>query len=230
MPNPTTAGLVKAVIAEAQESGDSIREKSGGKKVTCMFNPFEYSISQSNNYEFKFQNGADVPKMEFSGAGSRDLSLKLVFDSYEEKTDVSLITRKLWDLMRPSLEGESDEAKKRPPPVVFRWGHLEFFAVIKSCKQNFTMFLHDGTPVRAEVDISFSQHLDSNEYTNRAQNPTSGGGPMERVWQVKAGDRLDLIASRVYEDATKWRLIADRNGLTNPLALRAGQRLRIPPK
>lgn len=230
MANPTTTGLVKAVIAEAQESGDSIRVKGGGKRVTCMFNPYEYSISQSNNYEFKFQNGADVPKMEFSGAGSRDLSLSLVFDTYEEKKDVSLTTRKLWDLMRPSLEGEGDEAKKRPPPVAFIYGNLEFFAVIKSCTQKFTLFLQDGTPVRAEVDISFSQHLDSNEYTNRGQNPTSGGGPMERVWQVKAGDRLDLIASQVYEDATMWRMIADRNGLSNPLALRAGQQLRIPPK
>lgn len=230
MPNPTTAGLVKAYISEAQESGDSISEKSGGTKITCMFNPFEYSVSQSNNYELKFENGADVPKMEFSGAGERSLSLTLIFDEAEKQSDVSQTTRKLFELMQPSEEGDSGgEAKKRPPPVVFRWGVFEFFAVIKSCSQKFTLFKADGTPLRAEVTVGFSQHLKSTMYTGRAQNPTSGGGPMERIWQVKAGERLDLIASEVYRDSTKWRLIADRNGITNPLAIRAGQRLWIPP-
>jgi nucleoid-associated protein YgaU len=37
-----------------------------------------------------------------------------------------------------------------------------------------------------------------------------------------------LIAARAYGDATRWRAIAEYNGITNPLALRPGQRLMIP--
>jgi nucleoid-associated protein YgaU len=60
------------------------------------------------------------------------------------------------------------------------------------------------------------------------QNPTSGGGPLQEVWAVTEGDRIDSIAMAVYGSANKWRLIADYNGLRNPLDLRLGQELLIP--
>ena len=36
-----------------------------------------------------------------------------------------------------------------------------------------------GVPVRATADITFTQYVDTNDYP--AQNPTSGGGPIERI-------------------------------------------------
>jgi nucleoid-associated protein YgaU len=76
------------------------------------------------------------------------------------------------------------------------------------------------------VDVTFTQYTDVDDYEK--QNPTSGGGPIERIWRVVAGDRLDTIAAEVYQDSTKWRLIASQNHITNPLAIRPGQQLRIP--
>ena len=232
MTNPTTVGLVKAMIIEGEESGDSIREKGSGIRIPCMFNPEDYTIAQTNSYQLVYENGADVPKMEFSGAGERSLKLNtLYFDTYELKIDVTLITRLLFNLMKPSVEYEHEnETKKRPSPVIFRWGMFEFYAVITTCSQKFTMFLPNGLPVRAEVQVEFKQHLKTDMYLNQPQNPTSGGGPVERIWKVKAGDRLDLIAAQVYRDSTEWRLIADRNRIADPMAIRAGQNLRIPPK
>lgn len=223
MAETTVGGLQPAEIVECEESGDQIQVKGGGITVKCSFNPFEYTIKQSNKYEAKFKDGSNVPTMEFKGFNVKKLTLKLYFDTFEKKEDVSLITRKLWELMQVNKD---DEGKKRPPPVAFRWGTLEFFAVIDSISQKFTLFLQDGTPVRAEATISLSQHLDSNEYS--PQNPTSGGGPLERVLQVRSGDRLDLIAAEIYGDAGKWRLIAAYNDITNPFSIRAGQTLRIP--
>jgi nucleoid-associated protein YgaU len=92
--------------------------------------------------------------------------------------------------------------------------------------QKFTMFLKDGKPVRASVNVTFTQYKDLNDYPG--QNPTSGGGPIERVRTVIAGDRLDVIAAEVYGDATKWRAIAVYNGIVDPLTLRPGTRLNIP--
>jgi nucleoid-associated protein YgaU len=98
--------------------------------------------------------------------------------------------------------------------------------VITNMTQKFTLFKQDGTPVRAKVDVTFTQHKDLNDYP--AQNPTSGGGPIERVRTVIAGDRLDTLAHEIYGDATKWRLIADYNRITNPMALHPGKQLTIP--
>jgi nucleoid-associated protein YgaU len=88
------------------------------------------------------------------------------------------------------------------------------------------MFKLDGTPVRAKVDVTFTQYVDLEDY--KSQNPTSGGGPIQRVHTVRAGDRLDLIAAEAYGDATQWRKIAEYNRITNPTALRPGQQLGIP--
>ena len=81
--------------------------------------------------------------------------------------------------------------------------------------------------MRAQISVTFTQHKDANNYPN--QNPTSGGAEdVRQVWSVVRGDRLDLIAAKVYGDATKWRLIAQYNGILKPMNLRPGQQLVIP--
>jgi phage protein U len=223
----TRGGLVPAMITECEQNGNQVRKKSGSpRQVVCMFNPYEYTVKKSNTYKHEYNNERNVPTMEFSKAGEKTLTLKLSFDTYEAGQDVSQRTRVLWELMNKI---ETSAGKQEPPPVVFEWGVFEFFAVIKSVSQKFTMFLHDGTPVRAEVDITLSQHMDSDEYrVMPAQNPTSGNGTINRVWLVQAGDRLDLIAADVYGDATKWRIIAQHNDIMNPFLLTPGIRLTIP--
>lgn len=221
----TESNLVAAQIYEVDQSGEA---KGGGVSVSCMFNPYEYTVSKSNTYEEKARNRSDVPHVEFKKAGAQTLKLKLFFDSYEEKKDISQTTNQLWKLMESKTRSEGGRNEKVPPPeVAFDWGVFRFVSVITAMTQKFTLFLPDGTPVRAEVDITFTQHKDLNDYPN--QNPTSGSGATERVWQVVAGDRLDTIAASVYGDAGRWRLIASHNGITNPLALRPGQQLQIPP-
>jgi hypothetical protein len=220
----TRSNLVAARIFEVDDSGE---EKGGGISVPCMFNPFEYTVSKSNSYEEKSKNNSDVPHVEFKKAGAQTLKLALSFDTYELTEDVSLTTNKLWKLMESKTRDEGSSENKVPPPeVAFEWGVFRFVSVITNMTQKFTLFLNDGTPVRARVDVTFTQYKDLNDYPN--QNPSSGNGPIARVWRVVAGDRLDNISAKVYGDATKWRLIANFNNIVDPLQLRAGQLLTIP--
>ncbi len=223
MPN-TRSSLQAARIYEVTESGE---EKPGGVAVDCMFNPYEYTVSKTNSYKEEKQNRSDVPGFEFEKAGPQTLKLSLVFDTYESDEDVSLRTNALWKLMASKTRREGNRNRKVPPPeVAFEWGVFRFVAVITNMTQKFTLFKTDGTPVRASVEVTFTQHKDLNDYPS--QNPTSGGGDIERVWRVVAGDRIDTIAYAVYGDATRWRTIAEYNQLSNPLSLRAGQQLIIP--
>lgn len=50
------------------------------------------------------------------------------------------------------------------------------------------------------------------------------------TYTVKAGDSLSKIAVKIYDDASKWREIADINSLANPSSLKIGQVLQLPPK
>lgn len=220
----TRGNLVAARIFEVDDSGE---EKGGGVSVDCMFNPYEYTVTKQNTYQDKSRNRSSVPQVEFKKAGSQTLKLTLLFDTYEGSEDVTLTTNKLWKFMDPKTrESGSDNRKVPPPDVAFEWGVFRFVAVITQMTQKFTLFQPDGTPVRASVDVTFTQHKDLEDYPN--QNPTSGGGEIERVRRIVAGERLDLIAYEMYGDATKWRLIAERNRLRDPLALKPGQTLTIP--
>ena len=61
------------------------------------------------------------------------------------------------------------------------------------------------------------------------QNPTSGGAAGHRSRVLGQGETLGLIASEEYGDAKQWRHIATANNIDNPIRLRAGTVLRLPP-
>ncbi len=150
----TRSNLVAARIYEVTESG---AEKGGGISVDCMFNPFEYSVSKTNTYTENSKNKADVPHVEFSKAGAQTLKLELIFDGYEKLENISKTTNLLWKLMESKTREENPNKKVPPPEVAFEWGVFRFVAVITNMTQKFTMFKIDGTPIRAKVDITFTQ-------------------------------------------------------------------------
>jgi nucleoid-associated protein YgaU len=198
------------------------------EKVCCMFNPNEYTLAKQNQWNADPTKGLNVPKVKFKQGGAESLKLQLFFDTYAEGTDVRLHTAPLWKMMMVSDDKRNERNNKSEPPrVAFHWGALYFQAVITSISQKFTLFSRAGFPLRTTVDVTFQQADDPEEHAG--QNPTSGSGPPRKTYTVQAGDRLDLIAFKVYEDASHWRLIARENGLTNPLRLREGQQLVIPP-
>lgn len=202
------------------------------KVIHCSFNPYEYTVSQQNNYKYEPSNKGER-KVEFESAGPQTLKLTLVFDAYENgegKRDVSKVTTELWNLMTPEeyWDGKRKAAPKQnknkpdAPFVTFEWGVFKFVAVITSMTQKFTLFDHDGVPLRAKVDITFTQHKSE----ERDYQTISATTPPSIV--AKSGERPDIIAANEMGDPAKWRDIAQANNITNPLALRPGQALKIP--
>lgn len=204
-------------------------DKAGSQPVVCMFNPKEYTFSKTNNWDDGKTPAQDINQMTFTGGDSATLTMQFFFDTYAERTDVrEKYTDAFWELMKiDSSKKDKKNEFGRPPRVLFQWGRTwSFEAVITSMKQQFTLFLDTGIPVRATLDVTFKQVTDPGQL--RAQNPTSGGEGGERVWRVEAGDTLAWIAYREYGDATKWRLIAEANRLTRVRELTPGSVLVIP--
>ncbi|HZY41571.1 MAG TPA: LysM peptidoglycan-binding domain-containing protein [Anaerolineae bacterium] len=215
-----TGELVKATITNL-DTNDSIE---------CLFNPKEYTFTKSNNWSQSKTKGKNVPKLEFNGGNPTDLKVQLFFDTYEAGEDVrKKYTNPIWQLAMVNKDKQDPKTKKsEPPKCEFRWGALwSFKAVVADITQKFTLFLPDGTPVRATLDVTFRQTEDEGLFPR--QNPTSGGVPGQRAHTVKAGETLDWIASQEYGEARYWRFIAEVNGLDNPLRLRPGMVLQLPP-
>jgi hypothetical protein len=201
----------------------------GTLAIKCMFNPKEYSIQKQNDWKQGSTPAHNVPQLEFGGGKPATLQLQLFFDTYDSKKDVRTeYTNKIIQLMMVDESLKDKKNKKgRPPRVLFQWGaNWSFEAVITTVKQNFTLFLSNGTPVRATLDVTFQEAKDVKERPK--QNPTSGGQGGERMYRVMAGDTLGLIAYRELGDATRWRSIADANRLMSVRELTPGTVLVIP--
>ncbi len=218
------SSLVKAVIMNVDS----------GERVECLFNPKEYTFAKQNNWQKKKVTGGNVPQITFSGGEPATLQMELFFDTYAEANggqaeDVrKKYTDKIWKLMTVDEKLKDKKNKKgRPPTVRFQWGSAwSFNAVLASVQQKFTLFLPDGTPVRATLTVSFQQVKDEGSLS--PQNPTSGGIGGERVWTVSEGDTLGWIAHKEYGDTGKWRVIAEANRLQDVRDLQPGMVLVIP--
>jgi hypothetical protein len=198
--------------------------------IPCMFNPAELSVVRSNSWAGTSLAGQRVPQVKYLGAQSGIMSLQLMFDTTDTGQAVTRHTGKVLKLMDvdSSLPGTDPQTNNaRPPYVVFHWGNLHSFkAVVSNLSLQFTYFSSTGVPLRARVDLSLTQFAESAAFG--PQNPTSGTPEPHRVHRVQPGETLDRISAKYYGDSTKWRTIANANGVTDPLALRTGSLLSIP--
>jgi hypothetical protein len=207
-----------------------IRNLENGDEIVCMFNPNEYSFSKSSDWKEAKNRGGNVPTLEFTGGKPISMKLQLFFDTHEAGDDVrDSYTNALWDLVRVDPSHKDARTQKSTPPTCeFQWGEMwSFKAVVTNISQKFTLFLSDGTPTRATVDLTLMQAEDEDAFP--FQNPTSGGAAGHRTYVVREGDSLDGIAYREYGESRHWRFIAESNDIDDPLTLRPGRILALPP-
>jgi contractile injection system tube protein len=140
----------------------SIRSLEGSRiVVTAMFNPKEVAIDKSVPWQ-KARSVGDQSSLEFTSAEGRLMSFELMFDGFESGTNVH--TAFVANLLKPTLAQDvgASDGTKRPPRVSVKWGVFpEFQGVIESVSTKYTMFLPDGTPVRAtcHVEIREASHV-----------------------------------------------------------------------
>lgn len=196
--------------------------KHEGEIITCKFNPPEYSTRKSANYGRLKATGSGASVQQFVDGQAETLSMELFFDTSEQQEDVR---EKFLDKLDLLLQ--IDPKLHAPPICRFVWGNgLVFTALVESIDKQFTMFLRSGIPVRARVDITFTEYRTS-DYHRSEVSPESTD--KTKAWTVTEGDTLWLIASREYGDSAHWRTIAEANDIQNPRALEPGQELELPP-
>lgn len=209
------------------------------KKIPCMFNPTEFSLSLSNRWGAGVDGDVDkadvipgkgVQTLDFQGATNGTLDLTLFFDTTADGVAVTTWTDKVVALMDidPKVAGTDPKRRRgRPPTVQFGWGSMRSFpAVIESLNLKFTYFSTKGLPLRATMGLSLKQYSASRAYG--PQNPTSGTPAPHMLHRVQPGETLDRISAQHFGDSTRWRQIALANAVEDPLALRPGTLLAIP--
>jgi hypothetical protein len=204
-----------------------IKNLDTGEQFFVLFNPSEYTLEDASRWADQDKMG-QKPELHYTGGDRKKLAMELFFDSYETRSDVRQYTQQIAGLLVFNKE------KHRPPKVELSWGptapggpHADFpfVCVLETLKQQFVLFLGDGTPVRAKLSVSFLEFTLPEEelQKNEPHSPD-----LTKLYIVKVRDTLSAIAAVFYEDSGKWRPIATANNIDNPRELTPGQILRIP--
>lgn len=197
-----------------------------GESFRVLFNPEEYTLNKENNFPTQTVPGLSAPLLQFVNGNQRTLEMDLLFDTYlptstasHTQRDVREETDRVTNLMN------IDSDLHAPPILNVSWGSLQFRCVLSRVNQKFTMFLQDGTPVRARLTVTFNEYIDPVRESHEVNRQTTD---YTKLHQVHETETLATIAHSYYEDPQVWRPIAIANGLDDPRAITVGQSLIIP--
>jgi hypothetical protein len=191
----------------------------GQSSFDVLFNPNQYSLDKANQIAEIGVPGLEAPILQYVHGNTRSLSMELFFDTYEEQTAVTAYTDKVYALLNINPDTHA------PPICRIAWGKFQFRGVLDHVAGRFTLFLADGTPVRATLNVTFKEYIDVKVLVR--EQPTQSADH-RKARTVKRGDRIDTIAAQEYGDPRKWRQIAEANELDDVLHLEPGSTLAIP--
>ncbi|HEY9206924.1 MAG TPA: LysM peptidoglycan-binding domain-containing protein [Candidatus Methanoperedens sp.] len=206
-----------------------LERKDNGDLIPFVFNPKEFSVEKSNQFAEVNIPGLSSPILQFVRGNARTITMDLFFDTYEEGIDVRVYTDRItgWEAGEEKGLMDIDSDLHAPPVCAFRWGDFRFQCIIERVSKRFTMFLPNGKPVRATLNVTLKEYTDAEEQIRRI---SAQSADITKRWTVIHGDSLWSIAAREYGDPKDWRLIAEENGIDNPRLLKPGQVLIIPRK
>jgi nucleoid-associated protein YgaU len=213
-----------------------------GDAIPCQFNPTEYTLTKAVQSAEIPIPGLDSPLLQFVRGQAETMTVDLFFDSTDggtgaNATAVTTLTNRVYELVKinPSTHA--------PPVCEFSWAtsgfpgsHLDpnlvhqqrtlFRCIVESVRQRFTLFSPSGVPLRATLSVSLREYK-----TLRDQITELGlqSADQTHTHVVAEGETLTRIAAAIYDDPRQWRLMADANGIDDPLALRPGSILVVPP-
>jgi hypothetical protein len=114
-----------------------------GAGIAVQFNPSAYSVQWNMSWNEVGQS------LQWTGTAPGDLVLTLNYDSYEERSDVRDKTRHIKDRLDPGRSRTGQAVG-----CLFQWGKTTYKGVVQSLKEDFSLFLADGTPVRSVITLT----------------------------------------------------------------------------
>ena len=226
----------KAMFERLNAQGERV-----GEPIVVQFNPKEFGLNKATQIAEIAIPGLDTPLLQFVRGQNEKVDLELFFDSTDAGTSGDVVavtdrTNAFYNLVKVAGEDHA------PPRCRFIWGsefpgttlneHEQiakrhaFECVVESIQQKFTLFSPNGIPLRATVSLTLREYK---TLERQLQEINLRSADHTRVHTVQQGETLPQIAYDAYQNAARWRFIADANSLLRPRDLTPGMVLELPP-
>jgi len=153
----------------------------GGGTIEFMFNPNQLAFNQQINLTKSSgaRTGRGLPKVNFAYPEPVILTINdLIFDTYEQGESVLKHIKSFQKAVDFAESGAGRE--KRPPTYVFTWGSQKYIrCFVTKLDYNLTMFLPDGTPVRAKINLTLEE-IDESTSQPGMSAPTSNASQRQQ--------------------------------------------------
>jgi nucleoid-associated protein YgaU len=220
--NPAQLGF--SWSASWEQLGTAVQDKKKGKPGTMVFKGAQpQTLAVNLFFDTYAPYGSDsagglLDELKATAKSAAGNAFGLGSGPREPQKSVTVLTDQVMALTRlvPGLH--------RPPLCKLSWGNsTRFRCVLTRAARTYTLFLSDGTPVRATVDCSFMEV--TGDVSEQKELESSD---VAKRYVVLPGDTLMGIAAAHFGDGNRWRLIADANGIEDPRSLVPGRTLAIP--
>jgi hypothetical protein len=138
--------------------------------------------------------------------------------------------RQLYDVMQElknfAQVVDFNGKEHKPRKLRLAWGKLIFDCVLSGLSVEYKLFKPDGTPLRAIAKASFTGTI-SDKLRELKEGRTSAD--LTHLRTVTAGDKLPLMADKIYGSPKHYIQVARVNKLYNFRKLKAGTTLSFPP-
>jgi nucleoid-associated protein YgaU len=211
-------------------------------EIPVAYNPTEVTLSKSVQLAEVGIPGLDAPILQFVRGQTETLNLELFFDTTDAGTagdqvvPVTEQTDRFYQLVKINKHLHAPPVCRFVMGTGFPGSKVDdhwttqkrdrFTCLVESVQQRFTLFSPDGVPLRAQLTVTLKEFKTLDEQITQIdfQSPD-----FTKTHVVARGETLNAIAHRTFGDSERWREIADRNGIDDPLAVRPGTILTLPP-
>ena len=146
----TLAFLVPLLISLAAPAAST--EKSAAVTISSLEDAPIQALTRAVDIQIvkdvpwqKVAGNAEPPAQQYAGPDAVTLSCELIYDGSATGQNVATATQPL------QMLAQINQVLGRPPRVLFKTGAISFKGVIDQVAIHYTLYLADGTPVKARV-------------------------------------------------------------------------------
>ncbi|MBL8785908.1 MAG: LysM peptidoglycan-binding domain-containing protein [Deltaproteobacteria bacterium] len=214
------------VVFKAKNNDLSVTDP---EELPFYINPNTVKIDKEVEFKEDPANNGTV-NLKFSQTKPICLSVgELWFDTYDTRESVR---GKYVDKLERLMDYEKDTHVVNV--LKFVWGEFgkdskcddTYTFALSKLSVEYTLFLPSGMPCRAKVSLCLQQVV---THEKIAKWKPKESPDHAKIYTVKRGDTLQGISRHAYDDPREWRRIALTNGIDDPMNLRPGQKLLLPP-